>query len=1309
MADSGYSNTGNSAVQTNPLKIAPKDIHTITAEIHTNLLQTTDSTLRESTIHDVLIYLTDPATKIDHWFCDSDERILVATVSLLGFAFSDDMPILRAHRSRLAEVLGGCHKCVREYHIQLIRLRRLLQDDLQFGVEVADELLNCITSWNVDRLTTFLTTVSQNLEKIENPRPRDISYAFVSIFECLCAPRMLLDPDHRALFDICKKVFFYVQTPQSPGIRPPELLPGFISFLFGNDPEFYIFVRTSVARMITKKQTTDESSFDIMLCNAIDDIVSDIQSNPRTQDEMRLFWYNFDFLLNILEPSVLKQKLAGREFDILRFLANSILQSPQASLPAALSVLSSVIEKLGSETWDVFAPIKVNALVMAIVRNPYFVKPETWIPRPAESELDFPQKTSDSLNWIIPLLRSCDKTDLQKCGQQILPKIMEVAIHFKSKQEEEPIFNKALDIFILCLKFEPRTSRLPFLFQVERLVKQDTKLLCYQYADNLLDACKRFKDIDLDVFQKTYDIIYYSISLDVIAGTPEFQALKNSNSYEGEIPPPGTKSLWEKLNSAFPINTDISIPVLRALKHITFIARPPPKKPDEVLVVPKGELSHSAINNAIESMRLIGLYDSENLAPVLKDKKALLSIFLCMFSADENVNQSAVDVFCQALDADDRLSALTGVLNFDLKVTLSVLTEAIDFVNVIGIFAPCPKLIKVSQDVSQCLFGASFGVFAKHKDELSSGSDNEFLLYWVKLWTFLERTFAKTPKWSSSFKTDFMMEFLRDLIDFSGGLVEYFSLVESLIPPLTQGQIQKLQEQSMAKNDSKTPKSISGLLLEPVIVCLIQMCELLRLRDEALIRSCFGVIMAVLELMKRFNISPSDELVEVFTKLASNAARFENNLTNDQKTSLLVASGSFTIEEAERVMGGRATPDADDDDILEESVVHRNAATSITPGATSKSDASGKQTSLLDFTKSNGQTSIKASPSFPKPSSSAAYTVGLSTPKASMLDAVRQSLNAKKSTPSSTLSKREIHPARPPGFNSNSMFARKAAAAAASGSSRSNRSSPNKDGHSSSEDEDSENDDNEDGLFTAKPQAPHKLRNIEKQTTTSLGVGFSRGRFSRETISEKEREERNMRARLQVDLDPLYRKILSWDYHATLDYPSVLNKDGTSSPSDTQQYKAVSSTFKTVTEYVNTFEPLLMLECWQGIVKSKEENMEKPFKVWVGSKTLVGNGIYEIRVSVPTKVFSQTKMGDSDLIMLSYSPQPSVDAIYPKKDIPYCFAKVKEIKNSGPENTEIAVRVDEPPLKMHTSLTLNTELHVLRVTRYIFPLLVLKL
>lgn len=45
------------------------------------------------------------------------------------------------------------------------------------------------------------------------------------------------------------------------------------------------------------------------------------------------------------------------------------------------------------------------------------------------------------------------------------------------------------------------------------------------------------------------------------------------------------------------------------------------------------------------------------------------------------------------------------------------------------------------------------------------------------------------------------------------------------------------------------------------------MCELLRLRDEALIRSCFGVIMAVLELMKRFNISPSDELVEVLLSL----------------------------------------------------------------------------------------------------------------------------------------------------------------------------------------------------------------------------------------------------------------------------------------------------------------------------------------------------------------------------------------------------------------------------------------------------------
>lgn len=154
--------------------------------------------------------------------------------------------------------------------------------------------------------------------------------------------------------------------------------------------------------------------------------------------------------------------------------------------------------------------------------------------------------------------------------------------------------------------------------------------------------------------------------------------------------------------------------------------------------------------------------------------KALLSIFLNMFSADSETNQSAVDILCQAFDADDRLSALAAVLNFDFKLVLGVLTESFEIVRDVSLFSPLPKLIKVAHDVSQCLFGASNSVLAKRKDELSPGADNELLKYWISCWLLLERTFSKTPKWSAVFRSDFMMEFLRDLLDFSGGLAEYF-------------------------------------------------------------------------------------------------------------------------------------------------------------------------------------------------------------------------------------------------------------------------------------------------------------------------------------------------------------------------------------------------------------------------------------------------------------------------------------------------------------------------------------------------------
>ncbi|KAG0345156.1 DEAD-box type RNA helicase [Podila humilis] len=66
--------------------------------------------------------------------------------------------------------------------------------------------------------------------------------------------------------------------------------------------------------------------------------------------------------------------------------------------------------------------------------------------------------------------------------------------------------------------------------------------------------------------------------------------------------------------------------------------------------------------------------------------------------------------------------------------------------------------------------------------------------------------------------------------------------------------------------------------------------------------------------------------------------------------------------------------------------------------------------------------------------------------------------------------------------------------------------------------------------------------------------------------------------RLMPNLSGLHAQILQWEVSATGDRPP-----------NGKEYAPIPSTFDSVESYVRTFEPLLVLECWEGFLSSKEE------------------------------------------------------------------------------------------------------------------------
>lgn len=90
--------------------------------------------------------------------------------------------------------------------------------------------------------------------------------------------------------------------------------------------------------------------------------------------------------------------------------------------------------------------------------------------------------------------------------------------------------------------------------------------------------------------------------------------------------------------------------------------------------------------------------------------------------------------------------------------------------------------------------------------------------------------------------------------------------------------------------------------------------------------------------------------------------------------------------------------------------------------------------------------------------------------------------------------------------------------------------------------------------------------------------------------AQKERQRKQLEARraafrMKPDISRLHSTILNWNYEHSGDLPPYIN--------ERLQLRSLKLQYSSYEEYQKILEPLLMLECWAQIVKSKEEALEE--------------------------------------------------------------------------------------------------------------------
>ncbi|KAF8516825.1 SEN1 N terminal-domain-containing protein [Hysterangium stoloniferum] len=182
----------------------------------------------------------------------------------------------------------------------------------------------------------------------------------------------------------------------------------------------------------------------------------------------------------------------------------------------------------------------------------------------------------------------------------------------------------------------------------------------------------------------------------------------------------------------------------------------------------------------------------------------------------------------------------------------------------------------------------------------------------------------------------------------------------------------------------------------------------------------------------------------------------------------------------------------------------------------------------------------------------------------------------------------------------------------------------NKSVSSSSEDEDEDGE--EAGGLAALgnlQKSPLAKKKAERRSIKLMEPRFTGQNVALDRIRKREEAQRAT-LRMKPDLRPLHRIILSWNY----------DHDGPEPPTSGNHpiYNSVPDDFESDETYQNIFEPLLTLECWTQLIKSKEETTEMLICT-IHSRQYIDEWL-ELDVSMTERIPDKWRLAETDIVLL---------------------------------------------------------------------------
>lgn len=1171
--------------------------------------------------------------------------------------------------SKLDDSLEKCDLCIKQYYTGKVWLMDQLKETYQD--EDIEEFSQRIDEWDVKRITRNLAAATTQLKGV---RLQEINLsvleraALLSIFETLSCEAMLRSD--QLLQEHFDEPFRLIQSKRS--LKISDYVPAVTRFLFDSN-QARSFWAISTWTRYSRPPTTEEFDWAIR-----DGLLGALQAGSQAANQLppqlaviQRLWRGMQLIVRKLDKDQITHNLRALDIDPCRLSVDHLhLQTP--GLRFLLNTIQILLEKAPGDFWDAMQTISPQAIVEQIFANFQF---QAFLMQTIEGEAYEKSALKDMLSWISPFLVSLKghhqpaacrylATQLLQRFQDdqypnlaryhcfhvglnsLLSTLRRFTDHESSRSSVDTVVLKeTMDVVVATINVILNPPQ----FNIEQGRQQEIKSLCMDVVRNTLALeCQSLKS-DYEVILK-HSILSHGVSTysapvweAVIKHLHQDNLALSTAALLGVLPLVGLEK--------FPIKGDGS----KEKTHFNMIY---------------GHLTRLTC----QMIERLAEFPPEHLKPLFQSQDTSSALISTLFAADLNTYQAAVDLIKNVSGQFARRDAISYLLESFFTTSMYGMSWSFRRISNMKTFAPAPRMLHTGTDIVEILCNSQTGMlrtrtFVDRREILSLQK------LWEFLWQSLTTIFDETEAWHMRGNDkEVMLDFCRDTIQFANFLFDQYGVFLGAVG-----------------GSDTAQKSTSETFIKSPTTTMSAMVKWLRLKDEYLATSLVALVSKILRRLGSLDVTTVKADALSFIEGTAVHGAIKTILTSRDKAELVrsleaytkkpvVTASTASLKKQSSITSfarrpnelsspsspsSRLPSDEEFEDIPDETLLDLSRSVELNK---SRLALAAKQKGQSPLAMS---TAVQTRPGLPK----VPITQRLKSDATSVLsfrEKREREKEAKRQRDLAMLAKLKRNTVRGVAEHT-----------AEQGSGLKGIGVKGKDHSilldsmmvSSGPESDSESEDELDQeLFGAKPKKPDvgvEPKKIAPQQMPLRKV-------------KRHRSMKDMRARLSPDLSSLHHKILSWNYFASGDNPST---------SDTTDYTLVSNTFRSPMEYKNTFEPLLILEAWQGFQSAKEEGASsfRPFEVKVMTRLTVDSWIEvsTLPLGLPSKDFF---ISEGDLVLFSNAAKP-----HESESNPHILARVAHVNRKGGK-LEVTYRMNPGPNKFLQSFTVGATAFGVKVT-----------